>query len=68
MVAWGKRDPVIPLKVGRKVAATIPGAELEIFDCGHSPQVSDPQGFAAKLVPFADAAFAAGPAGAGTIA
>jgi pimeloyl-ACP methyl ester carboxylesterase len=62
LVAWGKRDPVIPLKVGRQVAATIPGAQLEVFDTGHSPQVSDPQGFAAKLVPFADAAFAAGPA------
>lgn len=62
LVAWGKRDPVIPLKVGRKVAATIPGAQLEVFDTGHSPQVSDPQGFAATLVPFADAAFAAGAA------
>jgi pimeloyl-ACP methyl ester carboxylesterase len=68
MVAWGKRDPVIPLKVGREVAATIPGAQLEIFDSGHSPQVSDPQGFAAKLVPFADAAFAEGPATAEAVA
>jgi pimeloyl-ACP methyl ester carboxylesterase len=57
LVAWGKRDPVIPLKVGREIAATIPHAQLEVFDAGHSPQVSDPQGFAAKLVPFADAAF-----------
>ncbi len=62
LIAWGRRDPVIPLKVGRRVAAAIPGAQLEIFDSGHSPQVSDPQGFAAKLVPFADAAFAARPA------
>ena len=66
LVAWGKRDPVIPLKVGRKVAATIPGAQLEVFETGHSPQVSDPQGFAATLVPFADAAFAAGTAEVGT--
>jgi pimeloyl-ACP methyl ester carboxylesterase len=62
LVAWGKRDPVIPLKVGREIAATIPGAQLEIFDAGHAPQVSDPRGFANKLVPFADAAFAEGPA------
>jgi pimeloyl-ACP methyl ester carboxylesterase len=62
LIAWGRRDPVIPLKVGRKVAATIPGAQLEIFDSGHAPQVSDPEGFAAKLVPFADTAFAAGAA------
>lgn len=57
LIVWGKRDPVIPLKVGRYLAATIPGAELEVFDTGHAPQVSDPEGFAARLVPFADATF-----------
>jgi pimeloyl-ACP methyl ester carboxylesterase len=57
LILWGKRDPVIPLKVGRKLAATIPDAELTVFDTGHAPQVSDPEGFAARLIPFADAAF-----------
>jgi pimeloyl-ACP methyl ester carboxylesterase len=57
LVAWGKRDPVIPLKLGRRAAAAIPGAELIVLDTGHAPQVSDPQGFAAHLVPFAEAAF-----------
>ena len=28
----GRRDPVIPLRLGRKAAAAIPGAELEVFD------------------------------------
>jgi pimeloyl-ACP methyl ester carboxylesterase len=56
LVVWGKRDPVIPLKLGRRAAASIPGAELAVLDTGHSPQVSDPEGFAAHLVPFADAA------------
>jgi pimeloyl-ACP methyl ester carboxylesterase len=56
LVVWGKRDPVIPLRVGRWLAATIPGAQLEVFDTGHAPQVSDPEGFAAHLVPFAEAA------------
>lgn len=59
LVVWGKRDPVIPLKVGRRIAATIPGAELAVFDTGHAPQVSDPEGFSARLVPFADAVFGA---------
>jgi pimeloyl-ACP methyl ester carboxylesterase len=58
LLAWGRRDPVIPLRLGRRAAAAIPGAELVIFDSGHAPHVSDPQGFAEKLVPFADAAFA----------
>ena len=56
LVVWGKRDPVIPLKLGRRAAASIPGAELVILDTGHSPQVSDPESFAAHLIPFADAA------------
>jgi len=59
LIVWGKRDPVIPLKVGRMLAAEIPGAELAVFDTGHAPQVSDPDGFAARLVPFAEAAFEA---------
>ena len=40
----------------RRLAAA-PPAELVVLDTGHSPQVSDPQGFADRLVPFADAAF-----------
>jgi len=56
LIVWGRRDPVIPLKVGRWLATTIAGAELEVFDTGHAPQVSDPDGFAARFVPFADAA------------
>ncbi|HSR93708.1 MAG TPA: alpha/beta hydrolase [Solirubrobacterales bacterium] len=55
LIVWGRRDPVIPLKVGRRVAGAIPGAELAIFDTGHAPHVSDPEGFSARLIPFADA-------------
>lgn len=57
LLVWGKRDPVIPLKIGRKATAMIPGSELVALDTGHAPQVSDPEGFAAHLIPFADAAF-----------
>lgn len=57
LILWGKRDPVIPLKVGRRLAATIPGVELTVFDTGHAPAVSDPQAFAARFVPFAETAF-----------
>lgn len=58
LIVWGKRDPVIPLKLGRRAAASVPGAELVVLNTGHSPQVSDPEGFASHLVPFAEAAFA----------
>jgi pimeloyl-ACP methyl ester carboxylesterase len=61
LVVWGKHDPVIPLKVGRKIAATIPSARLEVFDSGHAPHVSDPEGFAAQLTTFADSVLAKQP-------
>jgi pimeloyl-ACP methyl ester carboxylesterase len=60
LLVWGRRDPVIPLKIGRRAEEMIPGARLATLDTGHAPQVSDPEGFAAELVPFADAAFAGG--------
>jgi pimeloyl-ACP methyl ester carboxylesterase len=57
LVIWGKKDPVIPLKAGRTIAATIPGAQLELLDTGHAPQAGDPEGFAAIFTPFAERAF-----------
>jgi pimeloyl-ACP methyl ester carboxylesterase len=57
LAIWGAKDPVIPLKAGRTIAATIPGARLELLDTGHAPQVSDPEGFAAIFVPFAERVF-----------
>jgi len=59
LVVWGRRDPVIPVRIGRRIAGRIAGAQLVVMDTGHVPHTSDPQGFAAQLVPFADAAFAA---------
>jgi pimeloyl-ACP methyl ester carboxylesterase len=49
---------VISLRVGRRVAATIPDAELVVIDSGHLPHTSDPEGFAAALLPFAEEVFA----------
>lgn len=56
LVIWGRRDPVIPLRAGRRVAALIPGAQLAVLDTGHVPYTSDPEGFASHLLPFARAA------------
>jgi pimeloyl-ACP methyl ester carboxylesterase len=63
LVIWGKHDPVIALQIGRKVAAMIPGARLAVFDSGHVPHTTDPERFAAELVPFARAAFESAPSG-----
>jgi pimeloyl-ACP methyl ester carboxylesterase len=53
LVAWGRKDPVIPLRVGRRVAEQIPGARLEVFDSGHVPFTTEPQRFAELLLAFA---------------
>lgn len=58
LVLWGKRDPVIPPRLGKRAAALIPGAELVMVDSGHVPHTTEPEAVAARLVPFADAAFA----------
>jgi pimeloyl-ACP methyl ester carboxylesterase len=57
LLIWGRRDPVIPLRIGKRIAKTIPGSRLVVLDSGHVPHTSDPRGFAAELIPFADAAF-----------
>ncbi len=59
LVVWGRHDPVIPLRVGKRLAASIPGAELVTLDTGHVPSTGDPAGMAAALAPFAERAFAA---------
>lgn len=66
LLIWGRRDPVIPVRLGKRAAALIPGSELVVLDTGHAPHVSDPEGFADRLIPFADAAFA-GTAAAGPV-
>jgi pimeloyl-ACP methyl ester carboxylesterase len=58
LVIWGKRDPVIPLKAGRRIAATIPSARLVVMDTGHVPHTSEPERFAAELLPFVQSVFA----------
>jgi pimeloyl-ACP methyl ester carboxylesterase len=52
LVVWGARDPVIPLKVGRRIADAILGARLVTLDAGHVPYSTHPQGFLAAVLPF----------------
>lgn len=61
LVVWGRRDPVIPPRVGRRAVELIPGARLAELDTGHVPYTSDPRGFAAELLPFLDGVFATAP-------
>jgi pimeloyl-ACP methyl ester carboxylesterase len=57
LLIWGRRDPVIPVRVGKRLAARIPGSELVVLDTGHVPHTSDPETVAGLLRAFAEKAF-----------
>jgi pimeloyl-ACP methyl ester carboxylesterase len=52
LLAWGKRDPVIPVGVGRLAQKTIPGAKLHLFNTGHEPFAEVPEEFLKVVLPF----------------
>jgi pimeloyl-ACP methyl ester carboxylesterase len=54
LVIWGRRDPVIPVKLGRRIAETIAGARLVVLDTGHVPHTTDPDAVAAELIQHLD--------------
>lgn len=54
LVLWGRKDPVMPLRIGRAAASTITGAELAIVDAGHLPHVTHPEEVAQHLTTFLD--------------
>lgn len=50
LVLWGSEDRWIPLETGRRLAALIPGAELEVVDAaGHLVHLDQPVALAASL-------------------
>ena len=50
LVVWGARDRVVPRSHARGAAARLRRGHLEIFpDCGHLPQVEQPERFASAL-------------------
>jgi pimeloyl-ACP methyl ester carboxylesterase len=53
LVIWGRRDPVIPVRIGRQIARLIEGSRLVVLDTGHVPHTSEPGLFAAELSAFA---------------
>jgi pimeloyl-ACP methyl ester carboxylesterase len=56
LVYWGRLDRVIPLSVGRRLAAGIPNARLAVSDdCGHLAVLECKQGFLHAAQAFLDA-------------
>jgi pimeloyl-ACP methyl ester carboxylesterase len=55
LLAWGERDPIIPVSHGRATHERVPGSRLELFpNSGHFPQLDEPQRFLDVLVDFID--------------
>ena len=66
LIAWGRQDPVFPVRIAERAAALIPGATLDLYDrCGHWPHYEHADRFnaaVAALVERAEAARAQAPA------
>ncbi len=53
LVVWGRHDPLTPVALGERLAVTIPGAEMVVFEnAAHSPNVEEPERFNALLRDF----------------
>jgi pimeloyl-ACP methyl ester carboxylesterase len=62
LIIWGRRDPVIPVRIGRAIERLIEGSRLVVLDTGHLPYTSEPELFAGELSAFAESIGAAEPA------
>lgn len=57
LVVWCRKDPIVPLKSGRKLAAAVPRAKLAIVEgCHHLPQHERPAELTRLLQTFVHAA------------
>lgn len=54
LLVWGRRDPVVALRIGKRLARTIADARLVVLDTGHVPHTSEPERFAEELARFAE--------------
>lgn len=55
LLLWGRQDRVVPLHVGRRLAAALPQASLEILDrCGHLPHEEHPADTLQRVLAFLD--------------
>ena len=56
LVVWGRNDRITPPSVGEEFRDSIQNAQLEILDeCGHSPNVEQPEEFSRILKQFSSA-------------
>jgi pimeloyl-ACP methyl ester carboxylesterase len=55
LLLWGRQDGVVPLRVGERLAADLPRAELHVLEtCGHAPTEERPHECREALMGFLD--------------
>jgi len=55
LLVWGRQDRVVPLWVGRRLAADLPHARLVVIErCGHAPMEEHPHRFRVEIEAFLD--------------
>ena len=53
LVLWGGEDPFVPVEQAYQQERSFPLAEVAVLqDCGHWLWIEDPEGAAARIVPF----------------
>lgn len=53
LVLWCRKDPIVPLRAGRRLAVALPSAKLEILEgCHHLPQHERPDAVVGELQKF----------------
>jgi len=60
VLAWGRHDPNLPLRVAETARDLIPGSRLVVIDSGHLPHTTSPADVAAELAWLANTAFGTG--------
>ena len=54
LLVWGRRDRIVPLRFGKRLARNLPNARLVVIDdCGHAPQKKRPAEVVEALKKFA---------------
>lgn len=55
LVLWGRHDPVVPLHVGRRLAASLPQARMVVLErCAHLPAEEHPDASLRAVTAFLD--------------
>jgi pimeloyl-ACP methyl ester carboxylesterase len=63
LIVWGRRDRLVPIALGQRLASEVPGVQFVAFDkCGHLPQEESPRETAEVIARFVGA-MPSGPTG-----